>query len=287
MPMKTGLVLEGGALRGLFSAGVTDVLMDNHILTDGIVGVSAGACFGVNIKSGQAGRAIRYNLRFAHDPRYFSLASLLLSGDLFSRQFAYHDVPGRLDVFDNEAFARSPIDFHLVCTDCLTGQPVYHRCVETGDELFEWVRASASMPLAAQPVHIGGRVLLDGGICDSIPLRYFMQQGYSRNIVVLTQPLGYKKGPMRAMPVFRRALRHYPKVVEALEHRYLMYNGELDYVARQQALGTAFVFAPAETLPIGRISHSRTKMRQAYHLGRELALSRLQELRAWLQSPPA
>jgi predicted patatin/cPLA2 family phospholipase len=282
--MKTGLVLEGGALRGLFSAGVTDVMMEEGIHFDGIVGVSAGACFGANIKSGQNGRSMRYNVVFAHDWRYCSLRSLITTGDLYGAQFAYHDVPNRLDPFDDEAFAQSDTAFHLVCTDCRTGQPYYHECHERGDELYEWMRASASMPLAARPVHIGDRVLLDGGITDSIPLRYFQRQGYHRNVVILTQPLGYKKKPMRMMPVFRWALRRYPKVVEALANRYKMYNAELDYVAKQQRQGSILLIAPSETLPIARVSHDQKKMKQTYELGRETARRLLPSIREFMEN---
>ena len=280
--MKTGLVLEGGALRGLFSAGVTDVMMEHGIHFDGIIGVSAGACFGANIKSGQAGRSLRYNLRFAHDPRYQSLASLLATGNLFGARFAYHTVPDRLDIFDNQAFESNPVDFYLVCTDCKTGQPYYRRCDKGGSDLYEWIRASASMPLAAQPVKIGGQTLLDGGISDSIPLKYFQSIGYKRNVVILTQPLGYKKQPMKSMPIFRFALRHYPKVADALANRYIMYNNELDYIASQEQLGDTLIIAPKTTLPISRISHDRKKMRRTYDIGRSMAESLIGHIKNFL-----
>lgn len=281
--MKTGLVLEGGALRGLFSAGITDVFMEEGIRFDGIVGVSAGAAFGANIKSGQAGRSLRYNLRYAHNWRYCSVRSLLTTGDLYGAKFAYHVIPNQLDPFDSKAFLSNPTEFHIVCTDCETGEPYYRQCREGGDELFEWIRASASMPLAAQPVHVGGKVLLDGGISDSIPLKYFQRQGYERNVVVLTQPLGYKKTPMRAMPIFRKALRKYPRVAQALADRYKMYNEELDYVADQLRQGNIYLLAPGETLPIARVSHNKRKMRQTYNLGRQTALQHLSDIRKFLR----
>ena len=155
-------------MRGLFSAGVVDVLMEHDILPDAIVGVSAGAAFGCNIKSGQIGRAIRYNMRFAADKRYCSTQSLINTGNLFNPMFCYHTVPNELDVFDREAFNASPMKFYVVCTDIETGKAEYHLCERANDWMFEWIRASASLPLVSKPVRIEGRKYLDGGMTDSI-----------------------------------------------------------------------------------------------------------------------
>ena len=169
--MKTGLVLEGGAMRGMFTAGVLDVLMEHGIVLDGAIGVSAGAVFGCNYKSHQIGRVIRYNTQYCNDKRYASFGNLLRTGNLYSEQFCYHTVPEKLDVFDAKAFAENPMDFFVVCTDVRTGDPIYHKC-RTGDaEDIQWMQASASMPLAAKIVKIGHYQLLDGGIADSIPVR--------------------------------------------------------------------------------------------------------------------
>ena len=191
--MKTGLVLEGGAMRGMFTAGVLDVLMEHGIVLDGAIGVSAGAVFGCNYKSHQIGRVIRYNTQYCNDKRYASFGNLLRTGNLYSEQFCYHTVPEKLDVFDTKAFAENPMDFFVVCTDVRTGDPIYHKC-RTGDaEDIQWMQASASMPLAAKIVKIGHYQLLDGGIADSIPVRFFESIGYKRNLIVLTQPKGFVK----------------------------------------------------------------------------------------------
>ena len=158
--MKTGLVLEGGGMRGLFTAGVMDVMMEHGIRFDGIVGVSAGATFGCNYKSHQVGRVLRYNIRFKDDPRYMGLRSLLKTGDLVAAEFSYHTLPNELDVFDFEAYNADPAEFHVVCTDVLTGEPVYHRIDFMDDDGLEWIRASASMPLVSKPVNIDGKLLL-------------------------------------------------------------------------------------------------------------------------------
>ena len=191
--MKTGLVLEGGAMRGMFTAGVLDVLMEHGITVDGAIGVSAGAVFGCNYKSHQIGRPIRYSTEYCKDKRYASFGNLLRTGNLYSEQFCYHTVPEKLDPFDAKTFREDPMDFFLVCTDVRTGDPIYHKC-RTGDaEDIQWMQASSSMPLAAKIVKIGHYQLLDGGIADSIPVRFFESIGYKRNLIVLTQPKGFVK----------------------------------------------------------------------------------------------
>ena len=189
----TGLVLEGGAMRGMFTAGVLDVWMEQGLRFDAAVGVSAGAVFGCNLKSRQIGRVLRYNLKYCRDPRYCSLRSLLRTGDLFGAEFCYRTLPEELDPFDKTSYEQDPTVFYVVCTDVETGQPVYHRCDRADTETFAWFRASASMPLASKPVRIDGRSYLDGGIADAIPLRFLTDRGFDRNVVVLTQPRGYEK----------------------------------------------------------------------------------------------
>ena len=281
--MKTGLVLEGGALRGLFTAGIMDVLMEHGVTFDGVVGVSAGACFGCNYKSEQPGRVLRYNLRYAHDPRYCSLWSLMTTGGIFGPRFAYYTLPQRLDPFDIEAFDRNPMEFHLVATDVRTGNAVYKRFDRFHEEMYDWILASSSMPIVSKVVPIGDRLLIDGGIADSIPLQYFQQQGFRRNVVILTQPADYQKQPLSYRWFIRRNLRRYPNLIAAWERRHEMYNAELKYIARQQAEGNTFVLCPDRVLPIGHISHNRRLMRETYALGRTLAESQLSRLLQFLQ----
>ena len=281
--MKKGLVLEGGAMRGLFSAGVMDVMMEHGVGFDGIIGVSAGAAFGCNYKSGQAGRAIRYNMRFAKDRRYCSLWSLLTTGDLFGAEFAYHVVPSKYDLFDNEAFERSKTEFYVVCTDVLTGKAVYKRCMKGGYDFCEWIRASASMPVASRVVDLEGYKLLDGGMADSIPLAYFHSIGYEKNIVILTQPEGFRKTPNRLMPLIRWRLRSYPNIVKTMEERHLMYNRELDYVKEAERKGDTLVIRPHEALPIGHVSHNPSEMKRVYDMGRHAGEERIREIELFLR----
>ena len=276
--MKRGLVLEGGAFRGLFTSGIIDVMMAHNVWPDGLIGVSAGAAFGCNYKSRQAGRAIRYNKAYAHDPRYSGIRSLLTTGDYFNAQFAYHTMPRQLDVFDNETFNANPMQFYAVCTDVETGKAVYKHLEQASDTTYDWIRASASMPLVSRVIDLEGYKLLDGGVADSIPLAYFESIGYDRNVVILTQPEGYLKEHNKLMPLLRLSLRKYPKMIEALDQRHLMYNRQLDYVSEAEREGRCLVIRPKEHLPIGHISHNPDEMQRVYDMGREEGERRIADI---------
>ena len=281
--MKKGLVLEGGAMRGLFTAGIIDVMMEAGVEPDGLIGVSAGAAFGCNYKSKQPGRAIRYNTRFAKDARYSGLKSLLTTGDYFNAQFGYHIVPYQYDLFDVETFEQNPMEFIVVCTDVLTGQAVYHKMDRVDYDELEWLRASASMPLASKVVEVAGRKLLDGGVADSIPLAYFESIGYDRNVVILTQPEGYVKHRTKLMPLMRIGLRRYPEMIQAMDRRYLMYNRELEFVRQAEREGRCLVIRPDEKLPIGHISHDLEEMKRVYQIGREMGDRYIERIKAFYQ----
>ena len=282
--MKTGLVLEGGAMRGMFTAGVLDILMEHNIEVDGVIGVSAGATFGCNYKSKQIGRTIRYNKRFCRDPRYCSLRSLIKTGDLFGAEFCYHVLPEKLDLFDNETYEASPMEFHIVCTDVNSGEPVYYKCDKFDQDGLEWVRASASMPLVSRIVEVGGRQMLDGGISDSIPLSYFQSLGYEKNIVVLTQPRNYVKKENKLLPLMKLKLKKYPKLLETMKRRHTSYNETLEYIHREEKKGTVLVLCPKEKLPIGRIEHNPERLQSVYELGRKIAKEHLPQIKQFLAS---
>jgi len=276
--MRKGLVLEGGAMRGLFTAGILDVMMEAGIMPDGLIGVSAGAAFGCNYKSRQPGRAVRYNKRYARDKRYCSWQSWLKTGDLFNAEFGYHVIPTQYDIFDDVAFEANPMAFYVVCTDVETGEAIYKQLVECTPLTYDWIRASASMPLASKVVELEGRKVLDGGVADSIPLAYFERIGYERNIVILTQPQGYVKEHNRLMPLMRIALHRYPKMIEAMDNRHHIYNRELEYVAEAEKTGRALVIRPDAKLPIGHISHDPEEMQRVYDIGHEMGKRRLEEI---------
>lgn len=282
--LKKGLILEGGAMRGLFTAGVLDVFMENDVVFDGIIGVSAGAAFGCNFKSRQPGRVLRYNKKYCRDPRYCSFRSLFRTGDLFGADFCYRELPRNLDRFDVAAFEENPMEFYLVCTDAVTGRPVYHQC-EPGDaEIFEWFRASASMPLVSRPVSAGGYRLLDGGISDSIPIRFLESRHYERNVIILTQPEGYEKKPLRFHMLLRLLLWRCPSIYAALSRRHEVYNDVLRHIREQERRGTLYVLRPPVPIPVGHIEHNPERLQKAYEIGRNEAQKRLPEILKFLQT---
>lgn len=280
--MKTGLVLEGGAMRGMFTAGIIDVFMEEGVHFDGTIGVSAGAAFGVNYKTRQIGRAIRYNMRFCNDRRYCGLWALLRDGNIFSTEFAYGEVPLKYDPFDFETYRRNSMPFYLVATDVETGEAVYHEYGGYEDHVFDWIRASSSMPLVSQMVEIDGRKLLDGGISDSIPLRYFESIGYERNVVVLTQPPMYEKKENGLLFAVRLMYRKYPQLVRAMEERHLRYNETLRYIEEKERAGEILVIRPESALPVSRVERKPERLKAAYDIGRKAAYQRLAEVRAFL-----
>jgi len=276
--MKKGLILEGGAMRGMFTAGVMDVLMENGVEFDGAIGVSAGAAFGVNYKSKQPGRVIRYNTRFCADKRYGGLGVLIKTGNIYSTDFAYGEVPLVHDVFDFETYEKSPMEFYVVCTDLESGKPVYHKYEGKADHGFDWIRASASMPMVSRIVEIEGRKLLDGGVSDSIPVKFFESMGYTKNLVILTRPKHYRKSKNRFIGLFRLKYKAYPKFIEAISRRADEYNSTLEYIYSEESAGNLFVLQPKAALPVSRVEKDPEKLMQAYAMGREAATEKINEI---------
>ncbi len=281
--MKNGLVLEGGAMRGMFTCGVIDVMMENNINFDGMIGVSAGAAFGCNFKSGQIGRGIRYNMQFCNDKRYCSINSLLKTGNLYNAEFCYKIVPTQYDVFEYDAFYKNPMEFVAVCMDIETGKPYYKHFDKEEENMFEWFRASASLPLVSQIVEIGEKKLLDGGIVDSIPIKYFESIGYDKNVVVLTQPIDYVKQKQKAIALIKRVYKKYPKLVEAMANRHNMYNDTLAYIKQRENEGMALVIRPKEDLKIGRTEKNPEELKRVYEIGREIAKEQIEKIREFIE----
>ena len=285
--MKTGLIMEGGAMRGMFTAGVLDVLMENGLVTDGAIGVSAGAVFGCNYKAHQIGRVIRYNTEYCNDKRYASFKNLVKTGNLYSEQFCYHEVPEKLDPFNEAAFAASPMDFFVVCTDVKTGEPIYHKCRKGDAEDVLWMEASASMPLAAKIVKIGHYGLLDGGVADSIPVRFFESIGYKRNLIILTQPKGYVKKKNKFLPAIRAKYFRYPAFVEAVADRHERYNETLSYISMLEQAGKDYVIRPPIPLEIGAMERDPAQLRRVYETGRAVAQIQVEKIRDFLDAVKA
>jgi len=281
--MKTGLVLEGGATRGLFTCGVLDTFMGAGITFDGIIGVSAGAAFGCNYKSHQPARALRYNLRYAKDPRYAGLLSLIATGDIYGGKFCYETLPAKLDIMDIETYRKDPSDFYVVMTDVYTGAPVYRKVNEINKEGLLAIRASASMPLVSKPVEVDGGLYLDGGLSDSIPLQAMQEMGYEKCVVILTRPRGYEKQPQKGMKAISAALKKYPAVARDIKDRPAKYNAELAYIKAQEETGNVLVIAPEEELEISRPEHNRERIRNVYNIGRNTGRGRVEQVKAFLR----
>ncbi len=280
---KVCLCLEGGSMRGLYTAGILDTFMDEGIQIDGFVGVSAGAVFGVNYFSNQRGRVLRYNKQFCNDPRYSGLRSLITTGNLVNRQFAYYDVTTIYDVFDDEAFIKNNTGYIMTATDMETGKAEYFETKSVLDSL-EIVRATSGIPFATRPVDVGGRKYLDGGVSDSIPIRKCLELGYGKIIVVLTRPLSYRKKPYSsaAMAAVKMKYRKYPRFVEAIANRHQNYNESIDLIKELEASGKIFVFRPPTALDVGMLEKSAEKLQAVYDLGASDCLNRLDDLREYL-----
>lgn len=281
--MKYGLVMEGGAMRGMFTCGVMDVFLENDINFDGAAGVSAGAAFGCNIKSRQKERGFRYNTLYSHDKRYMGLHSFLTTGDLFNADFCYKQIPDTLDVFDRKTFKENPMEFYVVATNALTGEAVYHKCYDAGEEDVLWIRASASMPLVSRPVDVNGMKFLDGGIADSIPLEFMEKMGYEKNVVILTRPRSYvKKQDKLNDALVSINLKQYPEAVKAMKNRYLMYNDELNFIRKREGEGKALVIAPCADMNISRAEKDTEELERAYRFGKVTAERMLNEVKEFL-----
>ena len=278
--MKTGLVLEGGGMRGIYTAGVLDEFMENGICFDGVMGVSAGAIHGCSYLSNQHGRSIRYYKQYCGDPRFMSWQSLIKTGDFVGVDFCYHELPEKLDVYDNEAFMRCGVPFYVGCTNVETGKTEDIQITDMNAQI-DFLRASASLPYFSRIVETGGKKLLDGGCTDSVPVEAFQRMGYGKNVVVLTRPSDYrKKEEFRAMPglVYRR----YPAFVKALQNRHNAYNQQAAKIKMMERAGNIFVIRPEKALEIGRLENDPGKVQGIYDRGRADALSRLDQMKAWM-----
>ena len=264
--MKVGLVLEGGGMRALFTAGVLDALLDvKELNIDGIVGVSAGALFGVNYVSGQKERAIRYNKKYARDKRYMGLYSWITTGNAVNKEFAFYEIPFKLDVFDQEKFKESKIDFHVVMTNIENGQAEYI-LIEDVFEQMEYLRATSALPFASKIIEINGKKYLDGGISDSIPIDYCESLGYDKIILILTRPEDAHKNDKLSF-LYKLVYRKYPNLVERLINMGKDYEIVLKKIKDLENKNKIFVIRPPQVLKIGRLEKNEDKIQNVYDIG--------------------
>lgn len=278
--LKTGLVLEGGAMRGMYTAGVLDTFLKHGIAFDGIVGVSAGALFGVNYLSNQPGRVIRYNKKFNGDKNYMGRRPLLREGNIVSTKYAYETVPRELDVFDDETYKSSKVPFFAVVTNMESGEAEYIRIKSVFDQM-DTLRASGSMPFVSRPVTIGNGRYLDGAIADSIPFKWMKEQGHDKIVVILTRDVNYRKKSM-SKPLSKLLYGKYPKFLEKMLSRHAMYNSSVSELCEWEKNGEAFVIRPSEKIDIKRIEKDPDKLQAVYDLGIKDAEAKLEKMREYL-----
>ncbi len=266
---KTGLVVEGGGIRGIYASGVLDELLVQGIKADGLVGVSAGIIHGISYVSEQYGRNIRYFLKYRSDKRFMSMDSFIRSGNVCNTEFCYDEIPYKLSKFDFDTFSRraEEIETYSTVTSLETGEPEYIRLLDVRTQM-NAVRASASLPLISENVEYDGHLYLDGGSSDSIPLGFMMSKGFMKNIVILTRPQDYVKKPDKLMPLMKLKYKEYPEYLRTCERRHMMYNEELRLIDREEAKGNIVVIRPSRDLGVGRADKDLEKIKRIYKLGR-------------------
>lgn len=281
---KVGLVLEGGGMRGIYTAGVLDYFLQQGIWPDGIVGVSAGAIHGSSYMSEQLGRSVRYNLKYIKDKRYLSLKSLITTGDLFNKEFCYDEIPNKLNTFDYDKFKENAekIPFYVGCSNLETGEAEYIRCTDFRKQM-DYMRASASLPLVSNIVEVDGLKLLDGMSTDSVPIGFFRRIGYKKNIVVLTRPAGYEKKPDNTMPIMQRVYADYPEYLEACRLRHVMYNQTMDCIDYYERQGQVIVIRPSKSIKISRLEKNKDKLKYIYKMGRHDAKVKLDQIKKFME----
>ncbi len=276
---KTGLVLEGGGMRGIYTAGVLDVFMENNIHFDGVIGVSAGAIHGCSYVSGQKGRNLRYYKKYCNDKRFMSFRNWVLTGDIVGLDFCYNELPNVLDPFDYEAYDNSGKDFYVTCSNIETGEPEYLKLADMRTEI-DLIRASASLPYASKIVDAKGKRLLDGGCTDSIPVKAFRKMGY-KCVVVLTRDKDYEKTEEKSF-LAKLFYGKYPKFIEAMKHRHEDYNQCRKDIAKMVEEGEIFAIYPSCKLDIGRMEGDPEKIQKVYDIGVADAKAQLEAMKKWL-----
>jgi len=282
--MKIGLVLEGGAMRGMWTSGVLDTFLDNNIKVDGIIGTSAGGLFGVNYVSKQRERGIRYNKKYCRDYRYMSLFSLLLTGNIINKKFAFYKVSTELDPFDNEEFKKSKIDYYVTATNVETGGAEYFKITDPFKDM-EKLRATSAIPLVSKCVKIDGKKYLDGGVSDSIPIQKMEEMGYDKIIVVLTQPLDFKKKMIneKKQKIVKFVYKKYPNLIKSMYNRHNDYNETIEYIKKLEKSGKVFVIRPSKKLDIKVVERNPEKLEETYQIGIKDGNSCIKKLNKFLE----
>ena len=267
---KSGLILEGGGMRGIFTIGVLDNLMDRGIRFPYIIGVSAGACNGLSYMSHQRGRAKYADIDLLKEYNYIGLKYLFTKGNIMDFDLLFHKFPEEISPYDYKKLADSPERFEMVTTSCITGKPCYFEEKHDPKRVIDIVKASSSLPFVCPITHVDGEPMLDGGISDSIPIERAMSQGYDNNLVILTRNYGYRK-PQKATKVPFFFYRKYPKTKDAIRGRNAMYNRQMELVEKMESEGRVEVLRPIRPVEVGRIERNVDKLLALYQEGYDLA----------------
>lgn len=277
-----GLVLEGGGMRGVYTAGVLECFLENNLMFPYVIGVSAGACNAASYLSRQKGRNKKVNIGFSNHPKYISYKNLIRKKELFGMDFIFDEIPNRLVPFDYDTFHKGSERFIIGTTDCMTGEPLYFEKNQYPEDVLQLLRASSSLPFMAPIIQYAGYHLLDGGISDPIPLKKSESEGNLRNVVVLTRNAGYRKKESKFKWLLQRTYGQYPGLVQAMMNRYKKYNETVDYLEEKEKQGTVFIIRPKDRLKVGRIEKNQDKLLDLYNQGYQDAERLLPELKEWV-----
>lgn len=265
---NTGLVLEGGGMRGVYTCGVLEYFLETELYFNYVIGVSAGACNAASYISRQKGRNQKVNVEFVRDPRYMSIKNLITKKSYFGWDFIFNEIPNKYVKFDFEEFNKSDCKFVIVATDCATGKAVYFQKEDVDDKFYP-LRASASLPLISEMIKFKGYELLDGGLADSIPIKKSIADGNNKNIIVLTRNKEYRKEPVGNKGIIKLKYRKYPKLLNAIFDRYKHYNDTLDYIEHLENNGEAIVIRPSKPLDVKRTEKDSEKLNALFNNGYE------------------
>lgn len=265
--MKTALVLEGGAMRGLYTAGVLDKFLEENIKFDAVIGVSAGALFGINYKSKQLGRALRYNLKYAKNKDYIGFSSFIRTGNVMNKEFCFDKLVNIYDPFDFKTYQNNKTLFYATVTNIKTGKAEYPLLTDlTKNNDMEFLRASGSMPFLSKPVKVNENYYLDGALADSIPIKKMEELGYNKIVVVLTRPSGYVK-KQKLSHLTKIKYRKYPHLINTINSRYQKYNDTIKYIEKEESQNKIVVIRPTKDLHVHRLEKNLNKLEEIYNLG--------------------
>ena len=264
---RKALILEGGGLRGIYTSGVLRYFADKGIFFPYVIGVSMGACNAANYVSRQPERNRIVSIRYVNDVRYLSYARLFIRGELFGMKFIFDTLPRSLVPFDFKTFMDSGVKCITVVTDCETGEALYFEKKELGENYLKILQASNSLPFVAKPVNYKGRILMDGGLAESIPIQKSIDDGNTKHVLVLTRPKGYRKKRPRFIRFASLIYPRYKGLCRALATRYVRYNETMDFIDQLEQHGNVFVIRPQSALTVGRAERNKGKLYAAYDQG--------------------